>query len=170
MTPTEFYAAIGRACEAPDLATVSGLATTALVEALGNNAAAYLPGFELLIARKWRGDGPRPPLVIIESPYAATDAAGKAANVDYARACMRHSISRFEAPFASHLLYAQPGVLDDTDAHERSVGIAAGLAWAAFAQLTAVYADRGISSGMKVGIDHAKRCGRPVEYRTMEGT
>ena len=38
-------------------------------------------------------------LVILESPYAGD----VEANVEYARACVRDSLSRGEAPIASHL-------------------------------------------------------------------
>ena len=47
--------------------------------------------------------------VILESPYAGDIER----NVAYARAAMRDSLLRGEAPIASHLLYTQPGVLDD---------------------------------------------------------
>lgn len=102
-------------------------------------------------------------LVIVESPYAGDIAA----NVEYARACVRDALSRGEAPLASHLLYTQPGVLRDEDAHERQWGIDAGLAWAAHAERTVVYTDRGISRGMEYGIAHAEEHGRPIEYRTL---
>lgn len=104
-------------------------------------------------------------LVIIESPFAGD----VEANVAYAKACMRDALSRGEAPYASHLLLAQPGILDDTVPEQRVRGIDAGLAWGAKADLTAVYTDRGISRGMQYGIDHAISVGRPVVYRTIPG-
>jgi hypothetical protein len=102
-------------------------------------------------------------LVIIECPYSG-DIAG---NMIYARACMRHSLSLGEAPFASHLLYAQPHILRDDIADERGLGIAAGLAWARTADAMVVYDDLGISPGMVAGIEDAKKHGRPVEYRKL---
>lgn len=99
--------------------------------------------------------------VIIESPYAGE----VARNEEYARRALADSLSRGEAPFASHLLYTQPGVLDDTDQSQRDHGIAAGLSWAEEATLTAVYQDYGISSGMNQGIMHANLSGRQVVYR-----
>ena len=48
-------------------------------------------------------------LVIIESPYAGDIEK----NVAYARDCVRDSLMRGEAPYASHLLYTQPNILDD---------------------------------------------------------
>lgn len=102
-------------------------------------------------------------LVILESPYAGDTEA----NVGYARACVRDSLSRGEAPIASHLLYTQPGILRDGVPEERAWGIGAGLAWGRVAEATVVYTDRGISSGMMHGIAAAERENRPVEYRTI---
>jgi hypothetical protein len=103
-------------------------------------------------------------LVIIESPYAGD----VEANVLFARACVRDALNRGEAPMASHLLYTQPGVLDDLVAMERDLGIAAGLAWRRAAEASVVYTDRGISRGMEYGIAAALASGVPVEYRTLE--
>ncbi len=104
-----------------------------------------------------------PIVVLLESPYAG--------NVDlnetYARAAMRDCLLRGEAPFASHLLYTQRGVLDDMAPSERTLGIEAGLAWGSFAKKTVVYVDLGISGGMHLGIERAKAQGRPVEMRTL---
>lgn len=87
----------------------------------------------------------------------------------YGRAAIRDSLQRGESPYASHLLYTQPGILDDTDAAERQLGIAAGFAWRHVAHLTAVYADLGISTGMRFGIDEARRYGLHVEIRSIDG-
>lgn len=102
--------------------------------------------------------------VILESPYAG-DVDG---NVDYARACMRDCLMRGEAPFASHLLYTQPGILRDKNNDERQLGIKAGLEWGVVAEATVVYIDNGISAGMRQGIKHAELEGRPVEHRRLE--
>jgi hypothetical protein len=83
-------------------------------------------------------------LVVVESPYAGN----VARNVEYARACMADCLRRGEAPFASHLTYTQPGILDDLVATERALGIAAGLAWAEVAAMRAFYVDLGWSRGM----------------------
>lgn len=101
--------------------------------------------------------------VILESPYAGD----VEENVKYARACIRDSLSRGEAPIASHLLYTQPGILDDNVPEERQWGIDAGLAWGKGADKTVVYTDRGISRGMQYGIAAAEKDGRPVEFRTL---
>lgn len=103
-------------------------------------------------------------LVLIESPFAG-DVDG---NVAYARQCVRDCLRRGEAPFASHLLYTQPGILNDLDPDERQEGIDAGLAWGCAAAATVVYTDRGISRGMAYGIANAEAAGRPVEYRSLD--
>ena len=103
-------------------------------------------------------------LVIIESPYAGN----LVQNIQYARAAMHDSLMRGEAPLASHVLYTQPGVLNDGIPAERALGIEAGLAWGRVAELTAVYEDLGISPGMQQGIERAQREGRPVEYRSLQ--
>jgi hypothetical protein len=110
---------------------------------------------------------PPPRLVILESPFAGN----VEANLAYARKCMADCLLRGEAPFASHLLYTQPGILDDNVPAERELGINAGLAWGTKAQATVVYLDRGVSRGMQQGIERARAEGRPVEYRklTQEG-
>lgn len=104
-------------------------------------------------------------LVIIESPYAGDITR----NVEYARRAIADSLARGEAPYASHLLYTQPGVLDDANPEQRKPGIEAGLAWGEKADLTAVYIDRGTSSGMAYGIQRAVAAGRPVDYRSIGG-
>ena len=101
--------------------------------------------------------------VIVESPYAGD----VETHVAYARAALHDCLSRGEAPLASHLLYTQPGVLDDDVPEERVWGIEAGLAWSHVAQATVVYDDFGISRGMRYGIERAEREGRPVEYRQL---
>lgn len=99
--------------------------------------------------------------VVVESPYAgAIDA-----NVAYARRCLQDCLQRGEAPLAAHLLY--PQVLDDADREQRDLGMAAGLAWVEVADAVVVYIDRGISLGMRLGIEHATQHDRPVEYRTL---
>lgn len=101
--------------------------------------------------------------VIIESPYKGD----VARNTEYARDCLRDSLSRGEAPFASHLLYTQ--VLNDKDPSERAQGMAAGLAWAEHADLVAVYCDLGLTVGMQLGLDAHIRAGRRVEIRHLGG-
>lgn len=100
-------------------------------------------------------------LVILESPYKGDEEA----NTEYARKCVRDSLSRDEAPIASHLLYTQPGILNDEIPVERQWGIDAGLAWLRVADAAVVYKDKGITEGMEKGIAAAKEANIPVEYR-----
>ena len=83
-------------------------------------------------------------LVIIESPYAGDIKR----NIEYARACVKDSLLRGEAPLASHLLYTQEGILDDNIEEERLMGINAGLAWLKTGAKHVFYVDYGYSKGM----------------------
>ncbi len=115
--------------------------------------------------------------VIVESPYAAPTPEGIERNVAYLRACLRDCLLRGEAPFASHAIYTQPGVLRDEVPAERDHGIHAGFEWREAAQATVVYTDLGMSRGMEYGIKAAKELddkrigGRrhPIEYRQLGG-
>lgn len=103
--------------------------------------------------------------VLIESPYGSPDPAIVERNVRYARACLKDSLDRGEAPFASHLLYTQ--VYDDNNHELRKRGIEAGLAIGKLMDKTVVYTDLGISEGMHYGIRAAEEAGRPIEYRKL---
>jgi hypothetical protein len=103
--------------------------------------------------------------VILESPLSAPDREGIERNKMYARMAMRDSIFRGEAPFASHLLYDQPSLLDDTIPDEREIGMLCGFEWLSQAEMTVVYCDLGISSGMRAGIKLAEEYSRKVKYR-----
>lgn len=105
----------------------------------------------------------------IESPYAAPDAEALARHLEYARAALADSLRRGEAPFASHLLYTQPGVLDDDVPVEREAGIAAGLALSERLDAHVFYVDLGWSRGMLGALREALRLGRPVEVRSLDG-
>jgi hypothetical protein len=102
--------------------------------------------------------------IILESPYAGDIDA----NIAYACRCIKDSLSRGEAPIASHLLFTQPGVLDDKISEERELGIAAGLAWLIHADAMVLYVDRGISPGMNAAMREAQRQGVPTELRNID--
>jgi hypothetical protein len=102
----------------------------------------------------------------VETPYAGDIEL----NLRYLRAVMHDAlVNHNEAPFASHGLYTQPGVLCDGLPDERVAGIHAGFAWRELADATVVYTDLGISKGMQYGIDHAIKHGKPIEYRSIMG-
>lgn len=102
-------------------------------------------------------------LVVIESPYADD----VTRNLDYVRACMADAIKRGEAPYASHALYTQPGVLDDNKPEERALGITAGFAWGAKADLRAFYVDLGWSTGMRNALTKYRLEGLRYEFRVL---
>lgn len=108
-------------------------------------------------------------LVILESPYGSSDPSvvERNRNIVYARRCLRDCLARRESPIASHLLFTQPGVLDDSNLGERTLGMAAGHAWIAVAHAVVVYTDRGVSKGMQDGINLAIQNNIPIEYRTL---
>jgi hypothetical protein len=111
-------------------------------------------------------------LVVVESPFAGArwdvpPDAEQARALRYLRACMADAFSRGEAPFASHGLYTQPHVLDDTIPEERQRGIHAGFAWGALASVRAFYLDLGMSGGMRAGLIEAHRLSQAVEYRRL---
>jgi hypothetical protein len=102
-------------------------------------------------------------LVVIESPFAGD----VERNVAYARKAMRDALSRGEYPLASHLLYTQPGILDDTVPLERALGIDAGLGWARHADLAVFYTGLGWSPGMWQALERHRADGRPCETREL---
>ena len=109
--------------------------------------------------------------VVIESPFAhdKDDLVARERVWRYVRAAMHDCLMRGEAPYASHALYTQPGVLSDWDRTERALGIAAGFAWGEVAELRVFYKDLGVTSGMLKGIEEAKRLGQPYEERMIPG-
>ncbi len=101
--------------------------------------------------------------VVIESPFAGDTYR----NLRYLRACMADCLRRGESPYASHGLYTQPGVLDDTVPEDRELGIRAGFAWRSVSDATVVYIDIGVTQGMQFGVDDALAKDRPIEYRRL---
>ena len=103
--------------------------------------------------------------VILESPYSSD----VERNLRYLRAAMADCLKRGEAPFASHGLYTQPGVLDDTKPEGRKLGMTAGFTWIMRSSYTVVYVDLGITPGMGMGIDLAMNAGHNVIERRLGG-
>lgn len=104
-------------------------------------------------------------LVVIESPFAPSENHTVEEHVEYAQKCMHDSLIRGEAPYASHLLYTQPNVLDDTIPEERKLGIEAGFMWRNVAEVTAFYVDFGYSNGMLMGLQDCINKRKPYEIR-----
>lgn len=105
-------------------------------------------------------------LVILESPLQGD----VRINERYARRAMRHCFSLGDAPFASHLIYAQEGILIDEEQFERELGIEAGLTWGERAIASVFYIDLHISGGMKIGYDRAIADKRKIEMRSLAST
>lgn len=105
--------------------------------------------------------------VVIESPLGAPTRELIEENKAYAKLCVLDSLRRGEAPYASHLLFSQSGLLDDQLPAERRLGMEVGFAWGREAQLVAIYVDRGISRGMQEGIDRARHNSIPYEERRL---
>lgn len=105
---------------------------------------------------------------ILESPFAGDTEIDIIRNQIYARYCMHDMIVNYnEAPYASHLLYTQPGVLDDNVPGERKLGMEAGFIWGECSEQVAVYIDRGISGGMMKGCKIHIENGIEVFMRTL---
>jgi hypothetical protein len=102
-------------------------------------------------------------LVILESPYAGDINR----NIAYARACVKDSLLRGEAPFASHLLYTQENILDDNIEEQRLLGIKAGLAWLKAADKHVFYIDYGYSKGMLYAKQFASENNFSIEERKL---
>jgi hypothetical protein len=103
-------------------------------------------------------------LVILESPFTGDTSL----NIKYARRCVADCLARGESPIASHLLYTQPGVLNDQVKEERELGIKAGHAWIHVADAIVIYVDLGISEGMLAGVECGNRFGKKIEYRDLD--
>lgn len=119
---------------------------------------------------------PRLPLTVLESPYRGWGATREEIahnvelNLTYARLCLRDSIQRGESPIASHLLYTQPHVLDDSKPEERKLGLMCGLLWIPACDYGIFYTDRGWSSGMLESlIDVYLDIGFNFRLRSLEG-
>ncbi len=100
--------------------------------------------------------------VFICSPYSGDTAA----HTKYAQSAMLDALGRGDAPYVPHLLY--PQVLDDTDEVDRDVGMAAAKEWLLVSDVLAVYADLGISSGMRDEIALAEANDIEIEYRKIQ--
>jgi hypothetical protein len=105
-------------------------------------------------------------LVIVESPFRATEYRTLEQHREYLRLALADCIRRGEAPMASHHLY--PEILDDNTPYERALGICAGLAWGVHADVIAVYSQLGVSPGMAQAIGVYKDAGKPIEWRGID--
>lgn len=98
--------------------------------------------------------------VVIESPYSGDVERNK----KYLQRAIRDCRVRGESPYASHQMLT---ALNDLSPRERADGIAMGFAFRPLAVRTVVYFDYGVSGGMQLGIDDAKRIGHPTVWRSI---
>lgn len=106
-------------------------------------------------------------LVVIESPYRAPTPEGRKRNWDYLKTAMLDSMARGECPFASHGLYTH--FLNDDVPEERALGLLLAKELLRRSDRIAVYADHGISPGMKDAIEFAEHHGLAYETRYLFG-
>ena len=108
----------------------------------------------------------------VESPYDGPDDDTIRRNVLYARAACKHALGMGYAPYASHLFFTQPGILDDKVPAERELGMEAGKALIReSAAFSLFYLDLGMSGGMRWGKEDARRHGRAIEeFRLLDTT
>lgn len=109
-------------------------------------------------------------IVQIESPFSPSNGRTVEENIEYARAAMWAVLMQGDVPYASHLLYTQPGVLDDTIPEQREMGIQAGfeLYRQKKVDVCAIYSELGITKGMIQGIMCAMANGIPLEFRSLD--
>lgn len=105
--------------------------------------------------------------VMIESPYRTQDIVLRGVYLDYRDDCIRDSLERGEAPFASHRFY--PDFLDDDDPHDRDIGMMCNQAWQEVAEEVAFYIDHGMSEGMENALMWANDMGLRIDIRSLRG-
>ncbi len=109
--------------------------------------------------------------VVIESPFGRNVDGSKCSqeqyerNIRYLNRALLDSLRRGEAPYASHRFY--PGLLDDTNAEDRALGMKCGLVWSEAAHAVVVYHDHGITEGMRAAFVQHEARGIPVVYRSI---
>ena len=108
---------------------------------------------------------PSPPLVVVETPFKATQYYTQEQHRLYLLHALADCYKRGEAPFASHHLATE--VLNDDDDYERSLGIRCGKAWGKYADVVAVYSDLGCSEGMKDAIAYYKTLNKVIDWRKL---
>jgi hypothetical protein len=103
--------------------------------------------------------------VFVCSPFSSATKKGLESNIAYMRHCLFDCIEKGEAPFAPHGLY--PQVLDDKIPAQRKLGIDCGHAFLCVCDYVVVYKDLGISAGMCLDIEAAKKMGKEIVFRLL---
>lgn len=97
-------------------------------------------------------------IVYIASPFAGDIER----NISFAKSAAKYAIGKGVAPYIPHLTL--PAVLNDDDPKERALGIKLNCEILSRCDELWVFRIRGISSGMKTEIDHAKEKGIPTRF------
>lgn len=98
--------------------------------------------------------------IVIESPFKDEPMA-----LHYLGECVKDSIARGEAPFASHGFYTR--WLEDSDSTQRAQGIECQLALIRSTGRAVFYTDLGISKGMQEALQFCNRSGISIEFREL---
>ena len=98
--------------------------------------------------------------IVVVSPYSGKTVLHKV----YLQTCIDYVIEKGHAPFAGHYIY--PNFLNDEEEEQRELGMKLGWAWGIVANECWVFADYGISAGMKKDVEYyTKLCpDMPVKY------
>ena len=100
----------------------------------------------------------------IESPYDGPNDQTIKRNILYARLACRWALEHGYFPYASHLFFTQPGILDDKIPEERELGIRAGKSIIkTSAKVSLFFLDLGESKGMTYGRQAAAEAGRQIK-------
>jgi hypothetical protein len=102
---------------------------------------------------------------VIECPYEGDAELAKR----YLTDAMRDALHRGEAPISSATLWTTPGLVDPREVGTRHLVDEATFSWRGVADATVVYADLGVTPGMRRGIDHARMRGDCIEFRYLGG-
>jgi len=90
-------------------------------------------------------------------------------NVAYALRCMHHALSEGYSPYASHILFAASGCLNDDDPKDRDFGFRAGYAFLSTCEIALSFMDLGVSRGMRADLDASRRLDIPIRYLSLTG-
>jgi hypothetical protein len=90
-------------------------------------------------------------------------------NVAYALRAMHHCLQLGYSPYASHILFAASGALDDNDEKDRNFGMAAGYAFLSTCEVAFSFMDLGVSRGMRADLDAARRLTVRIDYVSLFG-
>jgi hypothetical protein len=85
----------------------------------------------------------------------------------FAKACIRDSVLRKEAPLSVFLLYKQSGILYEENPGEKALGKLAASEWNKLCTKIIVYKDLGVTKEMQRTIDDAIKEDYIVEYRIL---